>query len=279
MRLQPPILVCLVLCVAPALASDSSSLWAVGGCSDAARVEQARGAAAIRGAERGDPDWVPHPFSEKPDEIADNFLVRLRMDYSDLAERQLPPEEAELLRLAEAGRLGWEVTRVVDWTPASCSPVQPRESFWLLRVYEMPPRREIARVNVASSGLVNMVRFARPETRPLGPLLPLEPPGAEAFAPDPASAQYVSLWTSLQCAAIDPCVAWRTPKGVLVQARDALVLVPSDETPLRFDVELARGSGSEAWAAVHRRGDRIVSLGGNLAGVGRVVGPGVPWTR
>jgi hypothetical protein len=269
---------CLVFCAAPAMASESPSPWAVGGCGDAVRIEQARGAAAIRGAERGAADWVPHPFSEKPDEIADNFLVRHRMAYSDLTVRQMPAEEAELFRLADAGRLGWEVTRVVDWTLVRCSPAQPRESFWLLRVVEMPRRREIARVTVAASGLVNMVRFNGPETRPLGPLLPLEPRGAEAFAPDPASAQYVAPWTSLQCAAIDPCVAWRTPKGVLVQARDALVLVPSDETPLRLDVELTRGSGSEAWAAVRQRGDHIVSRGGNLAGVGRVVGPGIPWT-
>jgi hypothetical protein len=164
---------------------DSSSPWAVGDCGDAVRIEQARGAAAIRGAERGGRDWVPHPSSEKPDEIADNFLVRHRMDYSDLTERQMPAEGAELFRLADAGRLAWEVTRVVDWTRLRCSPSQPRETFWLLRVYEMPRRREIARVTVASSGLVNLVRFNRPETRPLGPLLPLEPRGAEAFAPDP----------------------------------------------------------------------------------------------
>lgn len=275
---RPPMLsVCALLVVAPSLASDGSLPWAIGDCGEAVRVEQERGAAGIRGAKRGEADWVPHPFSEKPDEIADNFLVRHRMAFSDLTGRQMPPEEAELFRLADAGRLGWDVTRVVDWTPARCSSSQPRESFWLLRVYEMPQRREVARVTVAISGLVNMVHFNGPEALPLGPLLPLEPRGAEAFAPDPASAQYVALATSLQCAAIDPCVAWRTPKGVLVQARDALVLVPSDETPLRFDVELARGSGSEAWAVVHRRGDRIVSLGGNLAGVGRVVGPGIPW--
>lgn len=267
----------LVLTNAASMVAAQMDGWAPSECQESIRAAQQRGAIGIRSAARGEPDWVPFPFSTKPAEIVENFLVRHRLAYADLTGAQMPTEEALLFRLADEKRLDWDVVAVADWTPMRCAPSQPRESFWLIRLFEHPRRNEIARVTVAESGLVKMIRFNGPESRQLGSLLPLSADRLDDFGADRSSAQYVHVVTSLLCAAIDPCVAWQSDEGVLVQARDALVLVPRDRADLRLDGELSKGSGSPLWKKARERGEHIVSLGGNIAAYGRVVGPGVPW--
>jgi len=191
----------------------------------------------------------------------------------------MPAEEARLFRLADEKALRWKVIQVTDWSPLRCDPSQPRDMFWMARLFDATDGEEIARATIAASGLVNIVRFNSPTAPRLGEPLSFSAELPQTLGASPDSSQYVYLYTTLQCSSIDPCVAWRSPKGILVQAHDALVLVPSGQSPLRFDVELAGKARSAEYSKVRSRGDHIVSLGGNLAGAGRVVGPGIPWAH
>lgn len=254
--------------------------WRLGTCSAEDLAAQEDAAAAIRASQPGDASWVPHPFSEVPDEIVENFLARHRAAFSDLAADGLPPDDRNLFDLADRQQLRWEVHRVADWTNVACGRGGPQAHFWLVRLFDRKSSREIARVGVAPSGFVTLLRHYPADGPVLPPLLSVSdvPQRTDGIPQkvDTTSAQLVALSGTPRCSHLDPCVAWRSPEGIVIETREELLFVPNEGESLSFRDQAASGTLQETIGTLRSAGEHLVGLGGDVARAAIVIGSGAP---
>lgn len=99
------------------------------------------------------PTFLPHPYTEKEDEILANLAFSLRRRYGTDPARA-PELDRPVMEGLAANRLQYQIVQVEDWTSSRCSRGQDRRRYTVVRVFDRRHGGEIARYSMRPSGLL-----------------------------------------------------------------------------------------------------------------------------
>lgn len=281
MRISQTLLVAAALLCPFSLEAGSarSGEWNLSPCT-AAESAAAREAGGVGAREYSheDPNWIPHPFSRVPSEIAANAMLLHRRAFADTPDSSLATGDQRLFSLDRDGRLRTEVEMVSDWTPGRCDPrVRSETGFWLVRFFDRTTEREITRIVLRPEGSIARLRHASngysfpdlPSLAAIAEFGESEIPGLERN-----SGQFVTVWGPRECSPVTPCVAWKVGSGAVVRMDDSWILVEPNAQRFSFRDDLR---GENRWStanSLNLAGQRLISLGGDLWVAGRLIEPG-----
>jgi len=225
----------------------------------------------LRKAEAGGPEYLPHPFPKTKAEIIEDFTYGLRRGLGE----PVGDSDRLLLNAIEAERTSYRITSVADWTPLHCGRREPRPSFFIVQIFV--DGKEVTRATVAPSGLIGSVlSWADGPFKDNPPRLPSDPEDLveESGQPMPAKAhdfQYVSVWGTVRCDDLVPCVAFRSASAVYLWWWEPAL---GQAALYRVDVEGRRYSQREAFRSPQAKRElleqfrgsprELITLGGDV---------------
>ena len=247
-------------------ATAQTKPWSLEPCATTgpAASSRAKYAAAVRAAAPDTPLYTPHPFPTTTREVFEDFVVFHVNAFRDTPKAKIPPEQLRLLTALETNQVRYEVFKVEDWTPLRCGSRKARDTWSVLRIFDMKTGDELVRATVDNVGHVGRLRL-RPVGGSLTPILDLSAARASvrAVAPGAGNAEYVTTWGLPGCEEVTPCVAMREgPRVYLVDGRTgALFLLTSSSKRLSFRHDLSRARREDTLRGVAHAGARLMSLG------------------
>jgi hypothetical protein len=228
----------------------------------------------VRGAEPGDPKYVPHPFPRTPDQVFEDFryafLNRLVTDPLNIAERHRGTYDA-----LSRGEVQFKVERVENWTPARCSEDRPIPFYHLVRLFD--GEEEISRAAIHASGLFAVYSALDGGEWPLDDLSEVESIVLRRFGIEtkPTQAQYVFLdGLPGRCSPVMPCVAFQSGSTMYLANGELYLFAIDHDAPHRSILEMMQGQHQRPPSLHPDQADRPwISLGfgarqGRLVAVG-----------
>ena len=270
MSKRMPMAVMMIL--AMALPAAARPVWSLhDNCGTSRSGEYKAFESMLRSAQVGSRSYLPKPFPRSDAEVISDFEFGLRHGLSE----PLSSSDRLLFEAMEAHQVKYRITEVADWSPLHCGRREPRPSYYLLQVFV--EGRELTRATVSPSGLiggvVNWSDGGPFKSRP--PALPPDPEElpAESGQSLPEKAhdfQYVSLWGTVRCDDLIPCVAFRSGSDIYLwwrqPARNRSALYKVDVRGPRYLQSRDMGSPQakvELFGRFHDTPRELVTLGGD----------------
>jgi hypothetical protein len=225
----------------------------------------------LESAAVGTPSYLPYPFPDRREEIIENLIYGLRRSLPE----PVPEADRPLFEAVDQGRATFRVTPVTDWTPLHCGRREARPIYHLIQVFDQG--HEITRATLSPSGLIGSVLHwagGPLETNP--PALPADPSDllrkyGQALPANARDFQYVSVWGTLRCDDIVPCVAFRSANRAYLWWWE-----PTDGRNSLFRIEVAgpRHSQQETFStpaakqqllqSIRASSRELITLGGDV---------------
>lgn len=231
---------------------------------------------ALTRAEPGSPRYVPHPFPKTPEQVVEDFLAFHRRAWADTPFASLPPVEQRFFAAVEEDRVRFQVSEVANWTPTRCGPKEDKAFYFLVRFVDDSSGEEITRVAVDEAGHVARV-VHRPDEGALPEVPDLEQRIAAASAAhgwQPTGGQYVTLWGSIRCDVISPCVGFKVGAEAYFVRAEQVYRIATEKG--RFSVRGELGTVADKRRFLNSFEDRpeeVITLGHDVLAVAVPVAP------
>lgn len=174
----------------------------------------------VRAAEPDSPMYIPHPFPKNDAQVFEDLIYGLRRGVGS----PVPKPDQPFFNAVDHDRATYRVRRVATWTPLYCGRREKREFVYVVQVFE--DDREISRGTVAPSGHFGMLMHWASSLFPENPPpIPADPAAlvrsrVEDLPRNAHQFQYVTVWGSIRCDELIPCVAFRAGAEVYLWWRE-----------------------------------------------------------
>lgn len=254
------------------LTTTPARAWDLAPCSASEIAKRESYSANLRGAKSNAAAFVPRPFPQANSHIVEDFFYQFRYLRSVQSEKNITPQDKNLLGLIDANQLGVQVIRIANWRGSRCLGARDGDQKFLLRLSDKRTGGEIARAWLEDSGLLGVMAYRDPNVDPAWWNIPI--PALDATAArvgaivghklvDP---QYVTTFGQFQCDPLLPCVAMRSAAtGTTYVTNDQGEVVAVATTAKRYSRSrnLAKVEDISAVTRQLPPNHKLMSLGGD----------------
>lgn len=249
-----------------------ASPWFLSNCPQQAEEKAAKVQGEVRKALPGAPNYVPLPYPKTHEQVFQDFVYQFRDSWSRHSAKDIPAPEQALLSLLKAGAVRYQMAEVTEWRAQRCSRIFGRKDrLFLLRLFEHPSGKEVARITLRNSGHMATLDFPQEVGREMqladGHRLEsfrqaLE--SAQRLGVQGKDFQYVAVGSpSLACYESIPCIAFRQGNRAFLYRSGKLFELQHDKVRISNQKFVHETPERAEVIKKLRPRDHVVSLGGD----------------